>query len=99
MRATKALLIETPFFLSHRHSCRRLLDGEYAPFGFITAGYDLFLSLLPGDVIESTSVDELGQLNLQKIRKSSFQEVVGQSSEQEVSSSNEPAKENVTQTS
>lgn len=59
---------------------RRLLDGEYAPFGYIVEGYDLFLSLLPGDIIESTSVDEIGQLNLLKLRQSSFSEVV-QSSE------------------
>ena len=60
---------------------RHLLDGEYAPFGYIVDGYDLFLSLLPGDVIESTHVDELGQLNLVKLRQSSFSEVV-QGSEQ-----------------
>lgn len=60
---------------------RDLLDGEYAPFGYIVDGYDLFLSLLPGDIIESTYVDELGQLNLVKLRQSSFSEVV-QGSEQ-----------------
>jgi hypothetical protein len=60
---------------------RKLLDGEYAPFGYIVDGYDLFLSLLPGDIIESTFVDELGQLNLVKLRQSSFSEVV-QGSEQ-----------------
>lgn len=55
---------------------RPLLDGEYAPFGYIVDGYDLFLSLLPGDIIENTYVDELGQLNLVKLRQSSFSEVV-----------------------
>ena len=60
---------------------RSLLDGEYAPFGYITDGYDLFLSLVPGDIIDSTFVDDLGQLNLVKLRQSSFSEVV-QSTEQ-----------------
>lgn len=70
-------------------SKRHLLDGEYAPFGYIIDGYDLFLSLLPGDIIDATYVDEFGQLNLVKLRQSSFSEVV-QSSEQDVSDS--PAK-------
>jgi cyclophilin family peptidyl-prolyl cis-trans isomerase len=69
---------------------RRLLDGEYAPFGYIVDGYDLFLSLLPGDIIDSTYVDELGQLNLVKLRQSSFSEVVQSSSEQDFS--DEPTK-------
>ena len=72
---------------------RHLLDGEYAPFGYIVDGYDLFLSLLPGDIIENTYVDELGQLNLVKLRQSSFSEVV-QSSEN--SFADEPAKKNQT---
>ncbi|CAB9519812.1 cis-trans isomerase [Seminavis robusta] len=55
---------------------RKLLDGEYAPFGYIVDGYDLFLSLQAGDVIDQTSIDELGQLNLVKLRQSSFSEVV-----------------------
>ena len=60
---------------------RQLLDGEYAPFGYIVDGYELFQSLLPGDIIEQCNVDELGQLNLVKLRESSFSEVV-QGSEQ-----------------
>ena len=63
--------------------------GEYAPFGYVVDGYDLFLSLIPGDIFENTYVDDLGQLNLVKLRESSFSEVV-QSSEQ--SYSEEPAK-------
>lgn len=63
-------------------SKRHLLDGEYAPFGYIVDGYDLFLSLVPGDAIENTYVDEFGALNLVKLRQSSFSEVV-QSSEQD----------------
>ena len=60
---------------------RKLLDGEYAPFGYIVEGFDVFLKLAAGDIIESTVVDDLGQLNLVKLRQSSFSEVV-QSSEQ-----------------
>ena len=57
-------------------SKRQLLDGDYAPFGYIVEGYDLFLSVLPGDIIENTYVDELGIENLVKLRQSSFSEVV-----------------------
>ena len=72
---------------------RPLLDGEYAPFGYIVDGYDLFLSLLPGDIIEETYVDELGQLNLVKLRQSSFSEVVMSG---ENNFSDEPADKNNT---
>ena len=54
---------------------RNLLDGEYAPFGFITDGYELFQKLRPNDIIDATYVNEWGQLNLVKIRQSSFSEV------------------------
>lgn len=75
---------------------RPLLDGEYAPFGYIVDGYDLFLSLLPGDIIEETYVDDLGQLNLVKLRQSSFSEVVMSG---ENNFSDEPAEaKNVTNT-
>ena len=55
---------------------RDLLDGEYAPFGYIIEGMEVFESLRAGDVLESTEVDDWGQLNLVKVRQSSFQEVV-----------------------
>jgi cyclophilin family peptidyl-prolyl cis-trans isomerase len=55
---------------------RKLLDGQFAPFGYIVDGYDLFNNLTAGDVIDQTIVDEWGQLNLVKIRQSSFSEVV-----------------------
>lgn len=55
---------------------RGLLDGEYAPFGYIVDGYALFQNLEAGDVIDATCVDEWGQLNLAKLRRSSFSEVV-----------------------
>lgn len=55
---------------------RKLLDGEYAPFGYIVDGYELFNKLKAGDVIEQTYVDEWGTLSLKKIRQSSFSEVV-----------------------
>ena len=45
---------------------RKLFDGNYAPFGYIIEGYDLFQHLKAGDVIDSTFVSEWGQLNLVK---------------------------------
>jgi cyclophilin family peptidyl-prolyl cis-trans isomerase len=50
-----------------------LLDGQYAPFGYIVDGSNVFNSLRPGDVIGATYVSELGQLNLVKIRKNAFE--------------------------
>jgi len=55
-------------------SQRNSLDGEYAPFGYIIRGFDLYQQLQPDDVIDATSVDDFGQLNLLKIRESSFKE-------------------------
>lgn len=52
-----------------------MLDGHYAPFGYIIDGFDVFDSLRPGDIIDSTSVDDFGQQNLVKIRSSTFKEV------------------------
>lgn len=49
-----------------------LLDGQYAPFGYIVSGSDVYQSLRPGDVIRSTKCSEVGLLNLVKIRKSAF---------------------------
>lgn len=60
---------------SKANAKRNLLDGLYAPFGYIIEGIDIFNSLQPDDVIHSTTVDEFGQLNLIKIRSSSFKEV------------------------
>ncbi|GMI32878.1 hypothetical protein TrRE_jg13335, partial [Triparma retinervis] len=42
------------------------MDGNYAPFGFIVEGFDLANSLLPGDVITSTTIDEWGLAGLEK---------------------------------
>lgn len=55
---------------------RRLFDGSFAPFGYIIDGYDLYNKLKAGDVIDQTTVDEWGSLNLVKLRRSSFSEVV-----------------------
>lgn len=63
----------------------RLLDGQYAPFGYIVEGDDVFNSLRPGDVIGSTYVSELGQLNLVKIRKNAFEGGDEESSDQDES--------------
>jgi cyclophilin family peptidyl-prolyl cis-trans isomerase len=57
-------------------SRRKLLDGSYAPFGYIIHGNDVFEQLQPGDMIDSTFVDEWGASNLVKLRQSSFSEVV-----------------------
>lgn len=54
---------------------RNVLDGEYAPFGYIVRGFDLYQTLRPEDVIDATFVDSFGQSNLVKIRESNFKEV------------------------
>jgi len=51
----------------------KLLDGQYAPFGYIIRGSDVYQTLKPGDVISATYVSELGALNLVKIRKNAFE--------------------------
>lgn len=56
----------------------KLLDGQYAPFGYIVKGADVYNSLRPGDVIKATYVSELGQLNLVKIRKNAFESSEGE---------------------
>ena len=50
-----------------------LLDGQYAPFGYIVSGSDVYQSLRPGDVIKATYVSEVGLLNLVRIRKNAFE--------------------------
>lgn len=62
-----------------------LLDGKYAPFGYIVDGFDLFQTLKPSDVIDATFVDDWGKLNLSKLRESSFSEVVKGPDEEEES--------------
>jgi len=59
-----------------------LLNGQYAPFGFIIEGYDLYQSLKPGDVIDATYVSEWGILNLVKIRGTSFSDVMQSGSDE-----------------
>lgn len=51
----------------------KLLDGQYAPFGYIMSGSDVYQSLRPGDVIRATYVSPVGLLNLIKIRKNAFE--------------------------
>jgi cyclophilin family peptidyl-prolyl cis-trans isomerase len=55
---------------------RRLLDGQYAPFGFIIDGFSVFQSINADDIIDATFVDDFGKLNLVQIRSSSFTDVV-----------------------
>ena len=59
---------------------RTLLDGEYAPFGYIIEGMDVFEKLRAGDVIADSRVSEFGFNTLVKLRRSSFSEVVQGSS-------------------
>lgn len=54
----------------------RMLNGQYAPFGYVTEGYGLLSTLRPGDVISSTDVSEFGLLNLVKVRSTSFGELL-----------------------
>ena len=66
------------FFALQKTSTEKptLFDGEYAPFGYIIEGMDLFDKLQASDVIDQTTVSEWGILNLVKLRPSSFSEVV-----------------------
>lgn len=63
------------FFALPGHDSKRakLLDGQYAPFGYIVSGSDVYQSLRPGDIIKATYVSEVGLLNLVKIRKNAFE--------------------------
>mmetsp|Transcript_8966 Transcript_8966/g.11011 ORF Transcript_8966/g.11011 Transcript_8966/m.11011 type:complete len:578 (+) Transcript_8966:109-1842(+) len=54
----------------------RMIDGSYAPFGYVISGMDLLRRLEPGDVISATIVDEVGIANLKKLRETSFADVI-----------------------
>lgn len=69
---------------------RSMLDGQYAPFGYIIEGFDIFDSLQPGDIIDSTIVDGFGQQNLVKIRSSTFKEVAQGTEEASAKAKNRP---------
>ncbi len=75
---------------------RKMLDGQYAPFGYIIEGFDIFDSLQPGDIIDSTSVDSFGQLNLVKIRSSTFKEVAKGTEEASAKNRTRPSSSNET---
>lgn len=49
-----------------------LFNKQYAPFGYVIEGLDIMNNLDDGDVITATYVNEWGQLNLKKIRGTSF---------------------------
>ena len=55
---------------------QRLLNGQYAAFGYVIDGRDIIQSLQAGDVISETVVAEFGQQNLVKIRGTSFSDVM-----------------------
>jgi len=61
----------------------KVLDGAYAPFGYVIEGLDIMDNLRPGDMISATYVDEWGLLNLVKIRSSSFADVLNSSNTEE----------------
>jgi len=60
-----------------------LLNGQYAPFGYIVEGADIVDSLRPTDIITATYVGEWGLLNLVKIRGTSFADVMNFDSDAE----------------
>jgi len=51
----------------------KLLDGQYAPFGYIISGEDVYSSLRPGDIIKQTDVSDVGLKNLVKIRNNALE--------------------------
>jgi len=55
----------------------KLLDGQYAPFGYIISGADVYSSLRPGDVIKQTDVSAVGLKNLVKIRNNALEKEEG----------------------
>ena len=55
---------------------RRLLNGQYAAFGYVIEGNDILQSLNAGDLIAETTVSEFGQRNLVKIRGTSYSDVM-----------------------
>lgn len=55
---------------------RRLLNGQYAAFGYVIEGNDILQSLQAGDLIAETTVSEFGQRNLVKIRGTSYSDVM-----------------------
>lgn len=61
----------------------RLIDGQYAPFGYVTEGYDLLSNLKPGDIIGSTDVSEFGYLSLVKVRGGTFGDIIQGSNDDE----------------
>uniref|UniRef100_A0A7S2MR43 peptidylprolyl isomerase n=1 Tax=Helicotheca tamesis TaxID=374047 RepID=A0A7S2MR43_9STRA len=54
----------------------RLMNRQYAPFGYIIEGLDLMQNIKSGDVIAATDVDQWGALSLVKIRGTSFADVM-----------------------
>lgn len=75
-----------------RDEMTTLLNGSYAPFGYITAGLDIMQDLRCGaghptddytDEITATYVDDWGLLNLVKIRGSSFADAINSSGDEE----------------
>jgi peptidylprolyl isomerase len=55
---------------------RQLVNNQYAPFGYIVDGYDIYQSLEAGDIIEDTILSSFGQENLVKLRGAIFSDVM-----------------------
>jgi len=55
-----------------------LLNGMYAPFGYVVEGQKIMEELKSGDIITSTYVEPFGQMNLKKIRDTSLANVMNQ---------------------
>mmetsp|Transcript_33160 Transcript_33160/g.38613 ORF Transcript_33160/g.38613 Transcript_33160/m.38613 type:complete len:601 (+) Transcript_33160:229-2031(+) len=60
-----------------------LLNGKYAPFGYVLDGLDILNNLQTDDIISATFVDEWGKLNLKRIKGTSFTDAISQSDDDE----------------
>ena len=54
----------------------KLMNGRYAPFGYIVDGFDVLQNLRPGDIIAANYVDEFGLNNLKRIRGSTLADLI-----------------------
>ena len=49
-----------------------LLQGNYAPFGYVVEGFDTMTNLKSGDIVKNFKVDEFGMGNLKLPRRKGF---------------------------
>ena len=50
-----------------------LMDGTYAPFGYIVDGFDVAEEIKPGDIISTATVDDWGMQNLVQGKSPTFE--------------------------